>query len=246
MKNSPITKLLLILAIVTLGIIALTSMPIIVDQASSTSNLSINSLTSYLNRTPNSMENMKISLSPEKDLSELNFTKPVLNTAHPLNIIEIHFSLNASKCRIHPIKGDYVIVKIDDLKLDMKPGEPQLPIKTYTLRLPKNARIIDVRAIKGSYREIQEKLLIAPVPIPPTWTKEGEGNKLPELNPNKEVYEVDTLFPGKFIDYTIGSDGEDKILLIKIYPVQYIPKEQRVIIITDSIIKIYYHNLTFR
>ena len=186
------------------------------------------------------MENVKISLSPEKDLSELNFTKPVLNTAQSPNIIEIHFSLNASKCRIHPIRGDYVIVKIDDLKLDMKPGEPQLPIKTYTLRLPKNVRIIDVRAIKGSYREIQEKLLIAPVPTPPTWTKEGKESNVPELNPNKEVYELDTFFPGKFIEYTIGSDSESTILLIKIYPVQYIPKEQRVILITESIIKVYY------
>lgn len=148
---------------------------------------------------------------------------------------EIKFSINPESCKLYKIKKwDYV--KVADLKPATAPGEPQLPMKTFVIKLPLNAKVNDVKIVDGSYVEILNKLDIAPTPQPIRW---GEEN-LPKYIQNKKVYSLNSFFPGKALKYEIGRDNKNQYVYVRIYPLQYIPAQKKAILITDATIEVYY------
>ena len=186
----------------------------------------------------------------EKNLQSLKFMKPhdisglnlkgfsVKELEYPGELVKtLDFHVNASECSIHPMFGEYVYVKVGDLKPYTAPGEPQLPMKTLLVKLPKSAEIVEVKAVSGEYREIENKLKIVPMPQPYIWDKQQNAGR---FILNEKVYSMDKYFPGKVLSYDVGCDNDYKYVYARVYPLQYIPSEEKATLITDLRINIYY------
>ena len=154
---------------------------------------------------------------------------------------QIHF--DTSRCRIYKKDMRYVYLDLEGMEPAGSPGEPMLPMKTFTIELPRNAKVINVGITDMHYREIKNSLRIVPTPQPVLWSKYG-NKKIEQLLPNVEIYNSDNFFPGTVTSYYVGKNNEKKLVLIRVYPVQYIPKNGRTILITDGVIKVFYENKT--
>jgi len=182
--------------------------------------------------------------SPE-NLSELNIAK-VTGTvpSEEYSVVTIRYEIDAAECSIHavPDARGYVYLKVADLKPCTKPGEPQLPMKTFVIKLPKDAEVTGAEIVQGSYREIENELNIVPMPEPVTWFwPEAEQANNQRYIPDEKVYSLSTYFPGKAVSYYVGCDNEYKHVIVRIYPVQYTPAEKKAILITDAEINVYYN-----
>lgn len=175
-----------------------------------------------------------------KDIAMLNL-KGIERVEYPDKKVKaLNFHVNASECSIHPVFGAYVYVKVGDLQPYTAPGEPQLPMKTFVVRLSKNADVQGVKTVSGEYLPIENELKIVPVPQPYIWNSNSEYRKAGEFIPNEEVYALDEYFPGKVLSYDIGCDNEYKYVFVRVYPLQYIPAKKKAVLINDLTIHIYY------
>ena len=199
--------------------------------------------------------------SPE-NLSALNIAKLTGTVpSEEYDVKTISYEIDAAECTIHPVPDaqGYVYLKIGNLKPCTKPGEPQLPMKTFVIKLPRNAEVIGAEMTYGNYREIENELNIVPMPQPVTWSwpEAEEANKYNEewadknlslkkkqyqrYIPDEKVYSLSTYFPGKALSYYVGCDNEYKHVIVRFYPVQYTPAKKKAILITDVEINVYYN-----
>ena len=156
----------------------------------------------------------------------------------------VKFGISPEECSIHPVDG-FVYLKVGDLTPYTKPGEPQLPMKTFVIKLPMNAEVIGAEMTSGNYREIAGELDIVPMPQPVIWSLQKPGKQIVDekagkLIADEKVYSLESYFPGKAISFDVGSDGTHKIVFLRIFPVQYIPKDKKTILITDAEFSVYY------
>ncbi len=154
----------------------------------------------------------------------------------------ISFHFDHSKCKSYKMDKGHVYVGIGDLEPFGLPGNPMLPMETYVLELPKNAKIIEIGVVGGVYSEIKNKLHITPNPQPVFWSNfETEGeNIVNRLIPNMDIYGSDRLFPGTALSYNVGEDSKLTKVFVKIYPIQYMPKSGKPFLLADGLIKLYY------
>ena len=154
----------------------------------------------------------------------------------------IRIKIEASECSIHVVDA-YEYIKVGELKPFTRPGEPQLPMKTHTIKLPENADIIGVAMSNVWYRELENELNIVPVPQPVPWSEEAA---MPRIIRDEKVYGMNTYFPGRAVSYDAGCDNEHKYVFVRFYPLQYAPAEKKAILITDAEITVYYKDSFFR
>ena len=154
----------------------------------------------------------------------------------------ISFHFDHYKCKSHKMDMGRVYVGIDGLEPFGSPGNPMLPMETYIVELPKNAKIIEVGVVGGTYNEIKNKLRIAPNPQPVFWSnfKTSNENVIDSLIPNMDIYSSDRLFPGTALSYNVGEDNKLTKVFVKVYPIQYMPKSGKAFLLADGLIKLYY------
>ncbi|MCG2826814.1 MAG: C25 family cysteine peptidase [Thermoplasmatales archaeon] len=174
--------------------------------------------------------------SSSKDVSSLG-----LHGFSPLSAkITINHQIETKECEL--IKGcGYDYLKVGNLEPSMKPGEPELPVKSFVISIPKETCNIKVCAVGGKYRDITNELNIKPTPEPKMLNHSSYVFNR-EVKKDEKVYNLSSFFPGKIVSYTTGEDKENKYVYIKFYPVQYIPKEEKVVLITDVNIGIDYES----
>lgn len=121
-------------------------------------------------------------------------------------------------------RGEYDRVKVKSLRNLGNPGEPILPFKTLTILLPqgKTVQSIEVTGTQnyllGEYRVEHGQ---EPVPV-------GSKSKSMTL-PDSAIYESANPFPGKmFTKASIQELRGYRILILNLYPVQYIPKAGKI------------------
>jgi len=177
----------------------------------------------------------KITLSAKADLSALDVAKTSgTKSAAPGESLTFH--LDPAEILAFPSEEGYDYLSVGDLAPTGKPGEPQLPMKTYVIALEKGTEVKGVEVVKGEYSYIQEKLNIVPVPQPISWSN-GPGGA---FVPDKQVYSQNTLFPKKLISYEVGSDNEHTYVYVRLHPVQYNPVKKEAVVVTDATINVYY------
>ena len=157
------------------------------------------------------------------------------------DIKTIKIRIEHGECSIHHMDG-YDYLKVGRLKPFTSPGEPQLPIRTVVVKLPVDAEVIGVAMVDAVYREIGNELKIIPMPQPVVWSEDApiERGVMPEMVPDEKVYGLERYFPGRAISYDVGCDGEYKYLFVRFYPVQYVPRQRRAILIAEAEIEVYY------
>jgi hypothetical protein len=115
----------------------------------------------------------------------------------------------------------YNKVFLEDAPCSGDPGEPLLPVKDVYLLLPAESTI-DSITITGEKKFIGSGFNLMPCGKPIPLTPQSP-NEVPQQN--KTVYSSDTLFPGRlFSEIGVYEFRGYNILVLMLYPVQYIPK----------------------
>ncbi|RLI83156.1 hypothetical protein DRP04_02180 [Archaeoglobales archaeon] len=174
---------------------------------------------------------MDVKFGEEKNLQLLTLEKSIGIKEGKVEVVELH--IDRTKCKLLKLHN-YDLLHIDGLELRTVTGEPMLPFKTIVLKLKGDVIINGVSVIKGRYLEILDKLYITPAPKPYIWSNEGA------YIPKAKVYSLKSYYPGKIVSYDVGKDNEYTYVYLKIYPIQYIPSDSKVILIHDLRINVYY------
>ncbi len=181
-----------------------------------------------------------VQLSSAADLARLDVIKKDLKVdlrEVTYQTETLQFQIDPLRCFVYAAPDGYEYLKVGGLKPATKPGEPQLPMKTFVVELDKEAQVYGVEIIDGKYSELQKSVNIVPMPEPSSWAGEGEGGK---YLPDKKVYSLDKFFPGQLISYDIGSDGKRQYVYVRVFPVQYAPNQKKAILVTEANINVYY------
>jgi len=106
-------------------------------------------------------------------------------------------------------------------------AEPQLPVKQISLLLPAGSRVEEV-IVKGAQGELLSgEYQILPVQPPRILSMMQEP--IPFVQPQPRIYQRSAEYPGKLVEYTgAGYLGGHQLANVLIYPVQYLPAENRI------------------
>lgn len=119
------------------------------------------------------------------------------------------------------------------------PGKPMIPFISYhfTVEGYVDKAVVSVKPL--SIREVRVDSKILPAPQPLAYMP-GYPNKI-VYEPDKEFYSRDAFFPGKLADVKVyhGLLGKS-IIVVHVYPVQYNPAEDRIIVVDNIVVNIYY------
>jgi hypothetical protein len=112
---------------------------------------------------------------------------------------------------------------VKDTQLQEIPGEPVIPYKVASILLPQNAQVKDVKVKHGT--PIVQKGFDLPWGQPPCTYSDTPVT----VGRNEEIYNSDSDYPGNLLNVvSVESFRGFQILLVNLYPVQYLPKSQTV------------------
>lgn len=168
----------------------------------------------------------------------------------PLSMQNIHAttltcSIDIADCTLSKGADGYDDLAIRGLPCVADPGQPQLPMKAITVKLPKNAEVLGIEVENGSYREILNTVNLATSSELHIWMRQED---IPEqIHKKRELASVESAtaqfnshFPGKIATYDSGRDNDATYVNVRAFPVQYIPKSNQAILITDATFNVYY------
>lgn len=148
------------------------------------------------------------------------------------------FTLDIEKVTLQKL-GKYDYLKLGNLSPLTSPGEPQIPGKVYKLILPLNVKITGVEVSNVVYRPLLQPVNLMPTPQPRVLSRK-KGKVTPSLIPSRKIYASTRFFPGNLVKYYTGKDKRNTYVYVKFYPLQYIPREKKSIVVTSASIKVYY------
>jgi len=130
-------------------------------------------------------------------------------------------SFSKEKLSFEKISG-YDVVKLSGAHLMNKMGEPALPVRNIYVALPGNARVIGVELSSFAVRELSGTYRVYPAQ-PPVPTKK-DAKIGPFVQPKDLIYNSSEPYPKNIVEYVgTGLLGGQKIAMLRVYPVQYIP-----------------------
>ncbi|MCK4359543.1 MAG: hypothetical protein KAW92_12555, partial [Candidatus Cloacimonetes bacterium] len=151
------------------------------------------------------------------------------------------FTFEKENLRFEKIdKYDFVSISQEkDLEFSREIGNPQLPFKIVRLYLPQGKEISQITIISKESEYLEGEFSIYPAQPPQILT--SSEDEIEFIQPADDVYSSSELYPeeivkiakqGFFAGYNIGS--------ILVYPLQYIPKEKKLIFHSKIEIEISY------
>jgi hypothetical protein len=128
-------------------------------------------------------------------------------------------------CLFNKRPNSYVSVTMDGLPQYEQTALPVLPFKTAKILLPFGTRFEHVGAIGGKKMPLLGSYLVEYGQEPVPFTTVESADALTTNLPNEMVYGSAEPFPGKlYSDVSVQSKMGYKILLVNLYPVEYIPE----------------------
>ncbi|MBN2313733.1 MAG: hypothetical protein JXM79_07365 [Sedimentisphaerales bacterium] len=191
-------------------------------------------------------------LSEAKGIADLPLTKTGnvergVRMAGSTDLEGIHtkslaYSIDVSDCTLSKGNDGFDRLMIGDLPFLANPGRPRLPIKTLSVKLERDANVLGVEVVSGSYREILDAVRFADAPEPHVWMRPQD---VPERVRTRyesipSVRSSDDYFPGEIVTYHAGGDNDAVYVHIRAYPVQYVPRNNKAVLITEAQINVYY------
>ena len=119
---------------------------------------------------------------------------------------------------------DYLTLK--DYSNFQDPGEPSLPYQSFKFVIPASAVLTDVEIIGSEDVWLEGKYLIFPCqnPVPVS-----SSNKHQFTAPDRLIYESNEPYPGELLKkLPVGNMNGFRIVQFHLFPVLYLPKEQKV------------------
>lgn len=141
------------------------------------------------------------------------------------NMLSITYSFSAP---IMEKIGKYHIPKMSETRNDNEPGMPMLPAKVAKILLPQGEILSDINLVIKNEVTLDGIYLIKPGEIPAIF---GSENPSPEAEMlNSSVYDSEEPYPRLlYSDVSVQTFRGYQILILKLYPMQYIPSEGKVL-----------------
>jgi len=187
-------------------------------------------------------------VSEAKDISQLGLE--AVQGQKPLTLSGVYttsltYGINVADCSLIQTADGYDDLIVKDLRCLSNPGQPKLPVKTLVSKLSKDAKVLGIEVVGGSYREIVKPVNLAPTPAPRVWMREedirgGIRERLKATSFDAAAYSLDVYLPGRIAGYSTGEDNNSSFVYVRVFPVQYIPMSKKAILVTNVTINIYY------
>lgn len=182
-----------------------------------------------------------VKLGAAADVSTSTVTRQVLHgnmqhVAHETRALA--FQIDPAECAVYPAPEGYEYLKVSDLKPTGRPGEPELPMKTFVVELDKAEHVYGVEISAGRFNEVDGEVNLVPMPKPGEWS--AGGNRGAVHIPDQAVYGLNTPFPGRWVSYETGADNEHQYVYVRLFPLQYTPNRKKAIILTEATVNVYY------
>jgi hypothetical protein len=104
-------------------------------------------------------------------------------------------------------------------------GEPALPVRNVYVALPGDVRVTGVRLASFEAQEISGKYNVYPAQPPVPLIKGAKPG--PFIAPKASIYSSPDPYPTDLVTYVgTGSLGGQKIAMLQVHPVQYVPSEE--------------------
>ncbi|WFO74725.1 hypothetical protein J4526_06500 [Desulfurococcaceae archaeon MEX13E-LK6-19] len=154
------------------------------------------------------------------------------------------YTLTVGKIEFQPAIDGYVNVVAETsspshLQYVASPGKPMIPYISYYFVVDGyvDKAVVSVKPL--SVREVRVNSKILPAPQPLAFSPDFPNKIVYE--PDKEVYGKDSFFPGTLATVKVyhGLLGKS-IIVIHVYPIQYNPVEDKLIVIDNLKVSIYY------
>ncbi len=147
------------------------------------------------------------------------------------------FSFSLNDFLFQEIDG-YALVLMSEQFFNVgEPGHPLLPMAVYSFLLPPDAEIKELEVVTQKVETLPGIYSIYPCQKPTPFSF-PEAEFIP---PDPSVYNSSSLYPGKVLEAVrTGSLAGYRIAGIKVYPLQYIPKEKRLVLQKEMTVKINY------
>lgn len=162
------------------------------------------------------------------------FTLPhlVIASQHNASITEVRYTAEFSKADLSYSKFcDYDIIYMKYANVFSELGKPVLPKTNLRIVIPTGTEVIAVEARALNSLEIPGEFYVMPGQ-PPLKTSVGDSKLL--VKPDDDIYGSDLLYPDELVHFVLQSDlAGQEIVEISVYPLQYMPKDKRLILHTN-------------
>ena len=106
-----------------------------------------------------------IELGPRIDLSDLGINKQAGSMklgAPDVSTIRLEFQVDQKSCIIYATPEGYDYLAVGELLPEAQWGHPLLPAKTFKVELDKEAEVLGLEVVEGTFREIKAELNLLP------------------------------------------------------------------------------------
>jgi hypothetical protein len=196
-----------------------------------------------------SPEQRTVELGPPANLADLAVKKQPVSWRLPIsNVItnmklpaanvstnSLTFEVDEKNCFIYTAPEGFDYLAIEDLEPWTMPGQPQLPMKTFIVRLDRNVEVYGVEVVDGTYREMRQPVNIVPVPL---FGGPNDGKYI--LNEALSKHRANVFFPGTLVACDWGLDNQHQHVFVRFFPVQYVPGQRKAVLVTRATIRLYY------
>ena len=138
--------------------------------------------------------------------------------------------------RQHLMGETYDVLTFEGYDVTRDLGRPMLPVTARSVYIPRGRRVKEVRVLSSGARDMGGAFTILPAQeeIPLSFT--GPARPTPA---DEAVYAMDTPYPPSCVgEVSSGSMAGRKIASVEIYPLQYIPAQDRVILNENIVFEI--------
>jgi hypothetical protein len=179
-----------------------------------------------------------VELGPPIDLADMAVTKQAgsmkLGAAN-VSTNSLTFQVDEKSCFIYATPEGYDYLAVGELLPEAQPGQPLLPAKTFKVELDKEAEVLGLEVIEGTFREIKAELNLLPA-------FQADGPNVWQIIADDKVYRASVLFPGRLVSMDHGADNQRQYVFARLFPVQYLPAKKRAMLLTQATLRLYYRS----
>jgi hypothetical protein len=178
-----------------------------------------------------------VELGPPIDLSSLVVSKQVGSTALAAGDIKtqsLTFQIDEQDCFIYyrALEG-YDYVALGELWPEGEPGQPWLAMKTFRVELDREAEVLGLEVVEGTFHEIKSELNLLPA-------FQVDGLHQGQIVADAKVYSSDAWFPGRLVNIEHGTNNQHQYVFAHLFPIQYAPAKKKTVVLTQATLKISY------
>lgn len=183
-----------------------------------------------------SREQRTVELGPPANLADLAVRKQAGSMKLPaanVSTNSLTFEVDEKNCFIYPAPEGFDYLAVEDLEPFTHWGQPQLPMKTFIVRLDRNVEVYGVEVVDGTYREVRQRVNIVPVPME-GFTNDGK------YIPDEALYRTNIFFPRTLVACDWGLDNQRQHVFVRFFPLLCIPAQRKAVLVTRATLRLYY------